>query len=95
IPPPTDKINSPTDFLKAIGRSSETKVHIGDWAEFWNVSGLTMKAKGVGVQDRRYILWCMEKYRQGFKIREFAHEPKPKKKVRGWGPSVQNGKYVR
>ena len=33
---------------------------------------------------RRYILWCMEKYRQGFDIKDFAHEPKPKKKIRGW-----------
>jgi hypothetical protein len=101
IPSPTDKIKTPADFLKAIGRSSETKVDIGDWAEFWNASRLTMKDKGVGVQDRRcgfsssrgfqelrnalhrYILWCIEKYRQGFKIKEFAHEPKPKKKIRG------------
>jgi hypothetical protein len=43
----------------------------------------------------RYILWCMTKYRQGVPIEEFAHELKPKKTIRGWGPKVQNGKRIR
>jgi hypothetical protein len=53
VPLPNDKIKTPTDFLRAIGRSSETKLASEDWAEFWNASGRTMKGKGVGVQDRR------------------------------------------
>lgn len=36
----------------------------------------------------RYILWCMEKYRLGLDPRKFAHEPKPKKTVRGCVVSV-------
>ncbi|KAF7299619.1 IGR domain-containing protein [Mycena chlorophos] len=44
---------------------------------------------------RRYILWCMEKYRQGSPVTAFAHPPPPKKTIRGWGPSVQNGKRIR
>ena len=43
----------------------------------------------------RYILWCMEKFRNGLPVEEFAHELKPKKKIRGWGPAVQNGKRIR
>ena len=31
----------------------------------------------------RYIQWCMEKFRLGFPIEEFAHEPTPKKTIRG------------
>lgn len=32
----------------------------------------------------RYILWCMEKFRQGYSVQDFPHEPKPPKKVRGY-----------
>jgi len=32
----------------------------------------------------RYILWCMEKYRQGVPVEQFAHESKRKKKIRGY-----------
>lgn len=31
----------------------------------------------------RYVLWCLEKFRQGEDPSDFAHPPKPKKKVRG------------
>ncbi|KAI6129799.1 hypothetical protein EDD16DRAFT_1544197 [Pisolithus croceorrhizus] len=75
------KIATPQDFLKAIGRNSE-KRHFG---------GMTVYP----VRDRRYILWCMEKFRQDLPIEQFAHEPKPKKKIRGWGPAVQHGKRIR
>ncbi|GLB38310.1 putative IGR [Lyophyllum shimeji] len=88
-------IATPADFLKAIGRASETKVTVEKWEELWRMSGQDMKKAGLAVRDRRYILWCMEKYRSGLPIESFAHEPRPKKTVRGWGPSVQNGKRIR
>ncbi|KAJ7189862.1 hypothetical protein GGX14DRAFT_607789, partial [Mycena pura] len=88
-------IRTPDDFLKAIGRSCNTKLSIESWDEFWRQDGAQLKSAGVGVSDRRYILSCMEKYRSGFAIDDFAHEPRPKKTVRGWGPSVQNGKRIR
>ncbi|KAF9534490.1 hypothetical protein CPB83DRAFT_756309 [Crepidotus variabilis] len=101
-------VRTPEDFLKAIGRASETKVSTETWTKFWNMDGSAMRAAGVGVRDRkwtlfltrilpltRYILWCMEKYRLGFPIREFAHDAPPKKTVRGWGPKVQDGKRIR
>ena|SRR6267154_383860 len=94
------KICTPQDFLKAIGRSSETKISIDSWDAFWRTSGLDMKNAGLSIQDRRfvlphlcpypcdmqkrrYILWCMEKFRQNQPVEEFAHELQPKKKIRG------------
>ncbi|KAI0953170.1 hypothetical protein AcW1_007464 [Taiwanofungus camphoratus] len=54
-----------------------------------------MKKAGLAVRDRRYILWSMEKYRRGEDPASFAHPPSPKKKIRGRGPAVQNGKRIR
>ncbi|KAF5382331.1 hypothetical protein D9757_008444 [Collybiopsis confluens] len=97
VPPPTEFIVSPTDFLKKIGREMDSKMTFAPetWDDFWRLSGLEMRKAGMTVKDRRYTLWCMSKYRQGVPIEEFAHETKPKKTVRGWGPSVQNGKRIR
>ncbi|KAF9642257.1 hypothetical protein BDM02DRAFT_3078229, partial [Thelephora ganbajun] len=83
------------DFLKSIGRSAETKVKVEKWDELWKLDGSELKKQGVGVRDRRYILWAMQKYRIGADPTEFAHAVTPKKKIRGWGPSVQNGKRIR
>jgi len=91
---PIENIQTAEDFLKAIGRESEKKLKV-EWDEMWKMDGRAMREAGVGTRDRRYILWCMQKYRLGFPIREFAHEPPPKKTIRGWGPKVQNGKRIR
>ncbi|KAJ7133024.1 hypothetical protein C8R46DRAFT_970596 [Mycena filopes] len=94
--PNTDSIHTPADFLKAIGRSVDTKVSPENWEDFWQkTTGRNLKSSGLGVRDRRYVLWCMEKYRQGLPVKSFAHEPTPKKTIRGWGPAVQNGKRIR
>ncbi|KIM56809.1 hypothetical protein SCLCIDRAFT_131762 [Scleroderma citrinum Foug A] len=111
LPDPRGKIATPDDFLKAIGRGSEKKVSMDSWEAFWRTNGWELKGANVAVKDRRYILWCMEKYRQGVPIEQFAHESKPKKKIRGyvttfacfalahhdcrWGPAVQHGKRIR
>ncbi|KXN88163.1 hypothetical protein AN958_07622 [Leucoagaricus sp. SymC.cos] len=104
------QIKTSFQFLTAIGRSCQEKVEAKSWENFWKMSGEDMKKAGLAVKDRRYvvfhlealnakfiryILWCMEKYRFGYDPRSFAHEAKPKKKVRGWGPKVQNGKRIR
>ncbi|KAJ3919635.1 hypothetical protein F5877DRAFT_39902 [Lentinula edodes] len=107
----TETITTPNDFLKSIGRSMDTKMTSApeSWDDFWRTSGLDMRKVGLSVRDRRvillretlnipihrYALWCMSKFRRGLAVEEFAHEPKPKKTVRGWGPSVQNGKRIR
>ncbi|KAF9046458.1 hypothetical protein BJ165DRAFT_1163878 [Panaeolus papilionaceus] len=90
-----DNITTPSSFLRAIGRESEKKIPSENWEEFWKMDGTALKAAGVAVRDRRYILWCMEKYRLGFSLAEFIHEASPKKTIRGWGPKVQNGKRIR
>ncbi|KAJ3733357.1 IGR protein motif-domain-containing protein [Lentinula guzmanii] len=97
IPPTNETITTPNDFLKSIGRSMETKMTSApeSWDDFWRTSGLDLRKAGLSVRDRRYTLWCMSKFRRGIAVGEFAHEPKPQKTVRGWGPSVQNGKRIR
>ncbi|KAJ3817828.1 IGR protein motif-domain-containing protein [Lentinula raphanica] len=97
IPPTNETITTPNDFLKNIGRSMDTKLSPvpESWDDFWRMSGLDLRKAGMGVKDRRYALWCMSKYRRGLAVEEFAHEQKPQKTVRGWGPSVQNGKRIR
>ncbi|KAL1745115.1 IGR protein motif-domain-containing protein [Schizophyllum fasciatum] len=84
VPPPTPNMDSPQSFLKSIGRSLETKLEVEEWNKFWEMSGRDLRAAGLPVKDRRYILWCMEKYRQGVSPSEIA-----------WGPKVQNGKRIR
>ena len=106
IPSASGSIASPSDFLKAIGRASETKLSVESWDQLWRLNGLDMRKSGVAVRDRkfvvslyivffegvsepplvfaRYILWCMEKFRAGIPIEEFAHEPPPKKTIRGY-----------
>ena len=57
-PPPRsnhlESIKSPADFLKAIGRSCETKVSVESWSDFWKKDGPSFKKDGVPVRDRRY-----------------------------------------
>ncbi|KAL5519925.1 hypothetical protein ACEPAG_1585 [Sanghuangporus baumii] len=96
-PIPEAKTDSATteSFLTAIGRDAASKVKAASWEELWSLDGHALKDAGVTVKDRRYILWCMEKFRQGYEPKEFAHPPRPKKKIRGHGPAVQNGKRNR
>ena len=43
----------------------------------------------------RYILWSMQKYRLGQAPEEFAHPPKPKRKIRGYAPCIpHSSKYA-
>lgn len=103
-------ISTPEDFLKAIGRSSETKISFDTWDNLWKTNSQALKKAGLATRDRRYvvfaetigsmsdsldryILWAIEHYRQGDYPSDYAHEPKPKKKIRGCGfsPLAQVG----
>ncbi|KAI0801946.1 hypothetical protein BC629DRAFT_1495592 [Irpex lacteus] len=95
VPSPRGTIDSPAAFLTAIGRSAETKLNVETWDELWKQNGESLRKAGLSVKDRRYILWSMEKYRLGEDPADFAHPPKPRKKIRGWGPKIQNGKVNR
>jgi hypothetical protein len=48
------KIATPANFLKAIGRESDTKVSFDDWSAFWTSDGDALKRAGVGIRDRRF-----------------------------------------
>ncbi|KAF8333144.1 IGR protein motif-domain-containing protein [Cantharellus anzutake] len=88
-------MSSAKDFLQAIGRDVEKKVSVEKWEDLFRMRRDDFKILGVSVQDRRYIMWAMEKYRWGAEPTDFSHEAKPKKKYRGRGPRVQHGKRVR
>ncbi|PCH40109.1 hypothetical protein WOLCODRAFT_162101 [Wolfiporia cocos MD-104 SS10] len=95
VPPPRGNISTPEAFLKAIGRSAESKVTVESWEQLWKLDGPRLKKAGLAVKDRKYILWSLAKFRQGEDPLDFAHPPTPKKKIRGHGPAVQNGKRIR
>ncbi|PWN34860.1 uncharacterized protein FA14DRAFT_160282 [Meira miltonrushii] len=59
------------------------------------LNGFKLKEAGVPVKERRYFLWCLERFKQGQHPSEVAYDIKPKKTIRGWGPRVQNGIRVR
>ena len=63
-----------------------------EWEELFRLNNQKLNKMGLGVKDRRYLLWCLEKFRQGGDPRSFAKEEKPKKTVRGWGPPVRKTK---
>ncbi|CEL56104.1 hypothetical protein RSOLAG1IB_07557 [Rhizoctonia solani AG-1 IB] len=98
-PPPSlarlEKYQTPQDLLAAIGRSSETKLKVETWDDLWRMRGEEMKQAGLAPAERRYILWALEKIRQGYDPAKVAIKERPKKTIRGWGPRVQNGKRVR
>ncbi|RSH85935.1 uncharacterized protein EHS24_004120 [Apiotrichum porosum] len=43
----------------------------------------------------RYIMWAFSRYSTGDAPSSFIEPPRPAKKIRGWGPRVQNGKRVK
>jgi len=97
VPPPAPRygIETAADFLKAIGRGAEQKVKVETWDGLFSLTGREMTKAGVPIKDRRYVLWALEKYRQGGNPKEFAVPPTPKKKIRGWGPKIQLGRKIR
>ncbi|KAG9000390.1 Vacuolar fusion protein mon1 [Tulasnella sp. 427] len=93
VPAPRGSINTPSAFLAAIGRDSPKKLSgplsgWQQWEDMWKTDGEVLKDAGVGVKDRRYFLWCLEKFRAGGDPSEFAIPAKPKKKFRGYGTFV-------
>ncbi|KAK4689894.1 hypothetical protein P7C73_g175, partial [Tremellales sp. Uapishka_1] len=90
----------PIDLLSKIGRNAEKKLasNVESWDglnELWKKGGEGLKDAGLGIKDRRYILWAFNKYSLGNLPSTFITPPTPPKKIRGWGPRVQNGVRVR
>ena len=98
-----DKVDSPKAFLEAISKPRRDLVNnstcvsaLGeDWDAMFSMNSEKLKGAGVPVKERKYILWALEKYRQGLEPSEFVRSVKKPKKVRGWGPRVQKGYRVR
>lgn len=71
IPPPSEDIPDVETFLNKIGRNTiEFKEHFEDWNKLFSMKSREMKAAGIDVQARRYILNQLEKFRNGEKIAE-------------------------
>ena len=51
-------ISTPQDFLKAIGRSSETKISFDTWDDMWKINGQALKKAGLATRDRRYVAFA-------------------------------------
>ncbi|PWN88981.1 hypothetical protein FA10DRAFT_133996 [Acaromyces ingoldii] len=102
IPPPRGNLATPADFLQAIStpRRGDLQQAVSgltgeDWNALFGLDGTQLKSAGVTPKQRRFVLWALEKYRQGHDPSDFVVDQKPKKKVRGWGPRVQKGIRVR
>lgn len=48
-------MNSPSDLLKAIGRSIDSKLTVESWEELWQFDRIKLKQAGLPVRDRRYV----------------------------------------
>lgn len=92
IPDPRGAVQTPKDFLDAISTPptralSDDSSLLGalgeSWSDLWKCDSHKLKEAGVGVKERRYVLWSMEKYRQGYEPHQFRIKPKKKKIVRG------------
>ncbi|CEQ42526.1 SPOSA6832_04348, partial [Sporobolomyces salmonicolor] len=67
-----------------------------NWAALFSKTSAQLRDEvGMQVKESRYLLWLLEKYRQGHNPDAVAVPPTPKKTIRGWGPRIQNGKRVR
>ncbi|KAL7421032.1 hypothetical protein Q5752_003916 [Cryptotrichosporon argae] len=91
---------TPAELLAKIGRGADKKLasHAESWGALnavWTRGGRALEAAGLGVKERRYILWALSRFSQGSEPSTFVAPPTPAKKYRGWGPRVQNGKRVR
>lgn len=52
-------IDSPEAFLKAIGRSADSKITAETWTDLWKLDGPRLKAAGVDVKDRKCVNWVV------------------------------------
>ncbi|RSH95072.1 hypothetical protein EHS25_000158 [Saitozyma podzolica] len=84
----TSETPTPLDLLTKIGRGAEKRLaqHAESWEALnsvWNKGGQGIKDSGLGVRDRRYVLWAFSKYSQGESPSDFVRPPRAAKKFRG------------
>lgn len=57
-------ITTPAALLAASKHKlSQYESKLGDWNELFTKTGSELRDAGMSVQDRRYLLWLLEKYR--------------------------------
>ncbi|KAK4052611.1 hypothetical protein OIO90_004239 [Microbotryomycetes sp. JL221] len=99
VPTPREPTTTPESLLKAAGRGLEQySTKLGEdlnWASLFTKTGQQLADAGMTTKERRYLMWILEKYRQGHDVKAVSIPAKPKKKYRGWGPKIQFGKRVR
>ncbi|KAL3234959.1 Small ribosomal subunit protein mS41 [Nakaseomyces bracarensis] len=72
VPSPSKDIPDVSTFLKAIGRECGEleETFENKWENLFKWDSRVMKEKGVSVQQRRYILQQVQKFRNGEDIKE-------------------------
>ncbi|KDE02691.1 hypothetical protein MVLG_06779 [Microbotryum lychnidis-dioicae p1A1 Lamole] len=96
IPSTRTPYTTPAAVLESASRNLKQHTDkFPTWEALFASTSHSLAELGLAVKERRYLLWVLEKYRAGFDIAEIAVPTKPKRKIRGWGPKVQNGKRVR
>ncbi|GAA5825387.1 hypothetical protein JCM3770_003516 [Rhodotorula araucariae] len=64
VPKPRGAYKDPASVLAASKRGLESYADkLGDWAELFGKSGAQLRDAGMSVQESRYTLWLLEKYR--------------------------------
>ncbi|GAA5919889.1 hypothetical protein JCM1841_002096 [Sporobolomyces salmonicolor] len=97
IPKPREPFHTPAAVLAASKRNlGQYADKFENWAALFSKTSAQLRDEvGMQVKESRYLLWLLEKYRQGHNPDAVAVPPTPKKTIRGWGPRIQNGKRVR
>jgi len=56
------QINTPQEFLTAIGRSCHEKLEPESWDVFWKSTRNDLKKSGLGVKERRYYSCLVDRF---------------------------------
>ncbi|GAA5979278.1 hypothetical protein JCM11641_001980 [Rhodosporidiobolus odoratus] len=98
VPKPREPYSDPASILRVSQRGLEQyadKLEEAGWQGLFTQTSTELRDMGMTIKESRYLLWLLERYRQGHDPANVAVAPTPKKTIRGWGPKVQNGVRVR
>ncbi|GAA6014546.1 hypothetical protein JCM10207_001640 [Rhodosporidiobolus poonsookiae] len=96
IPQPRGPYTDPSALLSVSKRCLESYADkFEDWPALFSKTSAELRDAGMTVKESRYLLWLLERYRQGHDPAKIAIPPTPKKTIRGHGPRVQNGIRIR
>lgn len=76
-PQPSSEVPDVQSFLTKIGRNmSQYSGQFDTWQSLINARGKTLKANGLDVRDRRYLLGWIERFKQGLPLKEIRRGKK-------------------